>query len=56
MSGLFYNLGRLAGPKIRKAKWAYLSATAPEASARQHLFKRLFFDTPPLQGSNREHR
>jgi predicted Zn-dependent protease len=31
MSGLFYNLGRLAGPKIRTAKWAYLSATAPEA-------------------------
>jgi predicted Zn-dependent protease len=31
MSGLFYNLGKLAGPKIRTAKWAYLSATAPEA-------------------------
>ena len=29
MSGLFYKLGKLAGPKIRKAKWAYLSATAP---------------------------
>jgi len=31
MGGLFYNLGKLAGPKIRKAKWAYLTATAPEA-------------------------
>ena len=29
MSGLFYQLGRLAGPKIRKARWAYLAATAP---------------------------
>jgi predicted Zn-dependent protease len=31
MAGLFYNLGKLAGPKIRKAKWAYLAATATEA-------------------------
>lgn len=31
MCGLFYNLGKLAGPKIRKVKWAYLAATAPEA-------------------------
>lgn len=30
MGGLFYNLGKLAGPKIRKVKWAYLAATAPE--------------------------
>ncbi|MEN8126803.1 MAG: M48 family metallopeptidase [Planctomycetota bacterium] len=30
MGGLFYNLGKLAGPKIRKAKWAYLAATAPK--------------------------
>jgi predicted Zn-dependent protease len=30
MGGFFYNLGRLAGPKIRKVKWAYLAATAPE--------------------------
>lgn len=30
MGGFFYNLGRMAGPKIRKAKWAYLAATAPE--------------------------
>jgi predicted Zn-dependent protease len=29
MSGLFYNLGKRVGPKIRTAKWAYLSATAP---------------------------
>jgi Zn-dependent protease with chaperone function len=38
MSGLFYNLGRLAGPKIRKAKWAYLSATAPEAEVVEAEF------------------
>jgi len=31
MSGLFYSFGKMAGPKIRTAKWAYLSATAPEA-------------------------
>lgn len=30
MGGFFYNLGRKAGPKIRKAKWAYLAATATE--------------------------
>jgi predicted Zn-dependent protease len=30
MSGLFYHLGKLAGPKLRKAKWAYLAATAPQ--------------------------
>ena len=30
MGSLFYQLGKLAGPKIRKAHWAYLAATAPE--------------------------
>lgn len=35
MSNLFYNLGKIAGPKIRKAKWAYLAATAPEAEVIQ---------------------
>ena len=38
MAGLFYNLGKLAGPKIRKAKWAYLAATAPEAEVIETEF------------------
>jgi len=33
MSGIFYQLGRLAGPKIRKIQWAWAAATAPEAEA-----------------------
>lgn len=33
MSGLFYNLGRMAGPKIRKAKWIWQSITGSEADA-----------------------
>jgi Zn-dependent protease with chaperone function len=31
LSGLFYNLGRKAGPKIRKAKWMWKSITGTEA-------------------------
>ena len=31
MSGLFYNLGKKVGPKVRKAKWMWLSATGSEA-------------------------
>lgn len=31
MSGLFYHLGRKVGPKVRKAKWMWLSATGSEA-------------------------
>ena len=31
MSSLFYNLGKMAGPKVRKAKWAWQSITASEA-------------------------
>ena len=33
MSGLFYNLGRMAGPKVRKAKWLWKSITGTEADA-----------------------
>ena len=33
MGGLFYNFGRMAGPHVRKAKWAWLSATGTEAEA-----------------------
>ena len=31
MAGIFYQLGRMVGPKLRKAKWAWAAATAPEA-------------------------
>ena len=33
MSGLFYNLGRMVGPKVRKAKWIWQSVTGSEADA-----------------------
>ena len=31
VSSLFYNLGKMAGPKVRKAKWIWHSITASEA-------------------------
>jgi predicted Zn-dependent protease len=31
MSGLFYNLGKMAGPKMRKAKWIWQSITGNKA-------------------------
>jgi predicted Zn-dependent protease len=31
VSGLFYNLGKKAGPKVRKAKWIWHSLTASQA-------------------------
>ena len=31
MSNLFYNLGKKAGPRIRKAKWIWHSITSSEA-------------------------
>lgn len=33
MSNFFYNLGRWAGPGVRKAKWAWKAATADESEA-----------------------
>ena len=33
MSGLFYNLGKKVGPKVRKAKWMWQSVTGSEADA-----------------------
>ncbi len=33
MSGTFYNLGKKLGPKVRKAKWVWHSATGTEADA-----------------------
>jgi Zn-dependent protease with chaperone function len=33
LSGLFYNLGRKVGPKVRKARWMWQSFTGTEADA-----------------------
>jgi predicted Zn-dependent protease len=33
MSGFFYNLGRMVGPKLRQANWVYQSLTGTEADA-----------------------
>ncbi|GAF70269.1 unnamed protein product, partial [marine sediment metagenome] len=33
MSGLFYNLGRKVGPRVRKVKWFWQSMTGSEADA-----------------------
>jgi len=33
MSGLFYNLGRMLGPQVRKGKWIWKSLTAAEDEA-----------------------
>jgi predicted Zn-dependent protease len=35
MAGFFYNLGRMVGPKVRKAEWVYRSLTGTEAEAIQ---------------------
>ena len=35
MSSLFYNLGKMVGPKVRKAKWIWQSITANQADAIQ---------------------
>jgi len=35
VSGLFYNLGRKVGPKVRKAKWIWQSVAGSEADAIQ---------------------
>lgn len=35
MGGMFYELGKLAGPKVRKAKWAWQSLTGDEADIIQ---------------------
>ena len=33
MSGLFYNLGRKVGPKVRKVRWFWQSIAGTEADA-----------------------
>ncbi len=35
MGGFFYNLGRLVGPKLRKANWVYRSLTGTETESIQ---------------------
>lgn len=42
MPGFFYNLGRLAAPKVRKAKWVWrsLTGTEVEALAAEHAAGR----------------
>ena len=32
MSGFFYNLGRMVGPKVRQARWVYDSLTGPSST------------------------
>lgn len=39
MAGFFYNLGRLAGPKIRKAQWVWASVTAPQGEVIEAEYK-----------------
>jgi len=61
MSGLFYNLGRKVGPKVRKAKWMWQSITATEADTIKAEYEvgrdlaceirdRLELDTEPRAG------
>ena len=33
MAGFFYQLGKTVGPKLRRAKWVFSAATAPEAES-----------------------
>jgi len=61
VSNLFYNLGKMVGPKVRKAKWVWQSITASEADATHAEYKvgqdlayeirnRLELDTEPQAG------
>ena len=61
MSSLFYNLGKMVGPRVRKVKWIWQSITASEADAIQAEHKvgqdlareirnRLELDTEPRAG------
>ena len=69
MSNLFYNLGKMVGPRVRKVKWIWQSITASEADAIQAEHKvgqdlareirnRLELDTEPRAGQmlNKEGR
>jgi len=61
VSGLFYNIGKMVGPRVRKIKWIWQSITASEADAIQAEHKvgqdlareirnRLELDTEPRAG------
>ena len=39
MAGFFYQLGKMLGPKLREAKWAFRSLTGTEAEAIQAEFE-----------------
>ena len=39
MGGVVYSLGRMVGPKVRKAKWVFRSMTGSEADALQAEFE-----------------
>ena len=61
MNNLFYNLGKMVGPKVRKVKWVWQSITASEADAIEaeqkvgqdlacEVRNRLELDTDPRAG------
>lgn len=61
MSSLFYNIGKMVGPKVRKVKWIWQSITASEADAiraehkvgqdlAREIRNRLELDTEPRAG------
>jgi len=61
MSGLFYKLGRMVGPSVRKVNWIWQSMTAAEADAiraehevgqdlAREIRNRLELDTEPRAG------
>ncbi len=61
VSSLFYNLGKMAGPRVRKVKWIWRSITATEADIikaehevgqdlAQEIRNRLELDTEPRAG------
>ena len=61
MSSLFYNMGKMAGKKVRKAKWIWQSMTASEADTIKaenevgrdlayEIGNRLELDTEPQAG------
>ena len=61
MSSLFYNLGKMVGPRVRKVKWIWQSITASEADTikaehevgqdlTREIRNRLELDTEPRAG------
>ena len=61
MSNLFYNIGKMVGPRVRKVKWIWQSITASEADTikaehkvgqdlAREIRNRLELDTEPRSG------